>query len=205
MGVTRFLPVLLLMLAGVGHAKEPAVFKRILVDAEVDWTTGTITAQAGAAADIRMPDPTAARPGAERRARAAAAEKLRVAARALGQGKTADDKSVLAKATVSRTEYQSNGGVVLWLSLRFSDLVPGKPAPIALRVASMPFAFAPVVAGAGKTATLGYATYRPASGCPKDAVAARSGGDGKLALADGKLVDSLAGAAVVIYLGKPQP
>jgi len=61
------------------------------------------------------------------------------------------------------------------------------------------------VAGAGKTATLGYATYRPASGCPKDAVAARSGGDGKLALADGKLVDSLAGAAVVIYLGKPQP
>ena len=57
MGVTRFLPVLLLMLAGVGHAKEPATFKQILIDAEVDWTAGTITAQAGAAADIRMPNP----------------------------------------------------------------------------------------------------------------------------------------------------
>ena len=207
MGVTRLLPLYLILLAAVAHAKETASFKRILAGTEIDWSAGIITAQAGAAADIRMPNPNAARPGAERRARAAAEEKVRAALRELGQGGKVDDKAVSDKATVSRTEYQSNGGVVLWLSLRFSDLAPARPAAVSLRVASMPFTFAPVVASAGKSASLGFATYRPASECPKGALPARRDGDGRLALAgsDGKVVDSLAGAAVVIYLEKAQP
>ena len=154
-----------------------------------------------------MPNANAARPGAERRARAAALEKLRAAAGELLRGRKLDEAAGLGRAIVSRTEYQSNGGVVLWLALRFSDLVPAPPAAVSLRVATMPFALAPVVASAGKSATLGFATFRPASEAPKDAVAVRRDGEGRLIVSggDAKLVDSLAGAAVVIYLEKPQP
>ena len=199
------MPLCLLALAASAQAKEPAAFKRAVAGAEVDWSAGIITAQAGAAADIRMPGPSAARPGAERRARAAAEEKLRAALRELGQGKQLEDKA--AQATVSRIEYQSNGGVVLALALRFTDLVSAKPAAASLRVSSMPFVLAPVVVAGGKTAATAFATYRPASDCPKDAPPARRDGAGRLVLsdADAGLVDSLAGRAVVIYLEKPQP
>ena len=208
MGVATILRSLpLLILAGAALASEPGAFRRALAEAEIDWSAGTITAQAGAAADIRMPGPNAARPGAERRARAAAEAKLRAALHEMGQGKKLDDKAALARASISRIEYQSNGGVVLWLAIRFSDLVSAKPATTSLRVANMPLALAPVVTAGGKTATLGVATYRPAADCPQDAVPVRRDGEGRLVLADqdSKLVDSLAGAAVVIYLEKPQP
>jgi hypothetical protein len=71
----------------------------------------------------------------------------------------------------------------------------------------MPFEIAPVVTTGGKVASLGFATYRPVSECPKDALSARRDGNGRLVLSgvDGKQIDSLAGAAVVIYLEKPQP
>src|ERR1700733_4627179 len=49
----------------------------------VDWRAGTLSAAGGAAADLRMPSVDLARPGAERRARAAATAKLRVALGAL--------------------------------------------------------------------------------------------------------------------------
>jgi hypothetical protein len=201
MGVAR----LLLLLAALAQAKEPSSFRRQVVEAEVDWSAGTLTAQAGAAADIRMPNPNAARPGAERRARALAEEKLRAALRQLLPGKQLDDKVGAAKA--SRIEYQSNGGVVLWLTLGFAELAPGKPAPVALRVASMPFALAPLVVAGGKTAALAYVTYKAAAECPKDAIATERDSQGRLVLAgsQAKLIDSLAGAAVVIYLEKPQP
>jgi hypothetical protein len=203
--LTRSLLSLGLVLAALAQAKEPVSFRRQVGEAEVDWSAGTITAQAGAAADLRMPNPNAARPGAERRARAAAEDRLRAALRQLVPGGKLDDRTALAR--VSRTEYQSNGGVVLWLTLAFADLAPGKPAPVALRVASMPFALAPVVVGAGKTAVVAHATYKPAADCPKDAIATERDGQGRLVLAgsQAKLVDSLAGAAVVIYLERPQP
>jgi hypothetical protein len=203
-GVAR---TFLLLCLGAATAPDPARFVRPLGAAEIDWSAGTITAQAGAAADLRMPNPNAARPGALRRARAAAEEKLGAALSALAPGTMPDAKQALLHAEVTRTEYQSNGGVVLWLSLRFSDVAKAKPSPLSLRVASMPFAFAPVVAAGGRTARVGFATFRPAALCPKNAVAARRDGAGRLVLADqdAKLVDSLAGAAVVIYLEKPQP
>jgi hypothetical protein len=202
-------PALLLLWFAALPAQDSASFRRPLGGAEIDWSAGTITAMGGAAADLRMPNPSAARPGAERRARAAAEEKLRVALTALAPASVADAKAAatLLRAKVARTEYQSNGGVVLWLALRFSDVAEAKPSPVVLRVVSMPFAFAPVIAAGGKTATLGFATFRPAAECPKDAVAARRDSEGRLGLAgqDAKLIDSLAGAAVVIYLEKSQP
>jgi len=90
-----------------------------LAGAEVDWSAGTVTASAGAAGDMRMPSPDAARPGAERRARAAAIEKLRAALRALpvrGSERLGDKQvdAALSHASTTRIEYQSNGGVVLW-------------------------------------------------------------------------------------------
>ena len=197
----------MLLLAASALAKEPPSFRRPLAEAEIDWSAGTVTAQAGAAADLRMPNPNAARPGAERRARAAAEEKLRAALRQLAPGKKLDDKAALAGASISRIEYQSNGGVVLWLAVRLADVMAANPAAAALRIASMPFALAPVVAAGGRAATVGLATYRDAADCPKDAVVVKQDGEGRLVLADkdAKLLDSLAGAAVVIYLEKPQP
>jgi hypothetical protein len=205
MGVARFLAACGLLLGALAQAEAPAAFRRQVGEAEVDWSAGTITVSAGAAADPRMPNPNAARPGAERRARRAAEAKLRVALRTLAGEGTLD--SALAQASVARVEHQSNGGVVLWLGLRFADVSPAKPAAVSLRVASMPFAWAPVVSAGGRTAPVGTATYRPAAESPPDAVRVERDGAGRLLLpaTAARLLDSLAGAAVVIYLEKPQP
>jgi hypothetical protein len=206
MGISRLLPLCLFLVAGVSQAAEPSGFVRTVAEAEVDWTRGTVTAQAGAAADMRMPGPNSARPGAERRARATAEAKLMEACKSMG--KILDDKAAKS-STVSRIEYQSDGGVILWLSLQFSELVQAKPAPISLKVAAMPFEVAPwiALAGDGKKVQVGLATYRPSSASPKDAVPVRRNGKGQLELPAGqaKNVDSLAGAAVVIYLEKAPP
>jgi hypothetical protein len=71
----------------------------------------------------------------------------------------------------------------------------------------MPFAFAPTLASGGREAPLAFATYRPASECPKDAVGIKYASKGRLELGagDARLFDSLAGAAVVIYLEQSQP
>jgi hypothetical protein len=207
MGVARLLPMLLLVLSALAQAAEPAAFKRTVAGTEVDWSAGTVTAQAGAAAGIRMPGPNAARPGAQRRARAVAEAKLLTALGELGFDKPSRDKTVQAHAAISRIEYQSDGGVVLWLSIRFSDLAPARAAPRALRTASMPFEIAPTMATGGKAARAAVATYRPASECPKDAILVRRDEKGRLVLpaAPTDLIDSLAGSAVVIYLVKAQP
>lgn len=201
MGIARRLPFLLLLVPLLAFGKETAAFKRTVAGAEVDWSAGTLTAQAGAAADLRMPGPNSARPGAERRARALAEERLRAALSVIAHGKKLDEKQAVARATVGRIEYQSDGGVVLWLVLRFSDVVPAKPATMALRVARMPFELAPVIAGAGAPIELGFATYRAATESPREAVRAEVDGKGRLRLpASAGGADSLAGAAVVIYL-----
>jgi hypothetical protein len=207
MGVIRQLPLLLVLLVGAAQAKEPAAFKRAVAGAEVDWSAGTITAQAGSAADSRMPGPNAARPGAERRARAAAEEKLRAALRTLGLGKTADDQAAIKNAATSRIEYQSDGGVVLWLGLRFPDIVPAKQASTALKVATTPFEIAPTIAAGEKEVRVARATYQPMSSAPKDAVSVRCDEKGRLVLPAGRanVVESLAGTAVVIYLEAAQP
>jgi hypothetical protein len=205
MGVVRLLPILLLVATAATQAAEPTAFKRSVAGTEVDWSAGVITAQAGSAADIRMPGPNAARPGAERRARAAAEAKLQAALHELGLDKSIKDKAVLEHAAVSKVEYQSNGGVVLWLGIRFTDLIPVKAAPKALKVASMPFEIVPTLVAGGKEARVASATYRPASACPKDATPVRRDEKGRLVLPSSDLIDSLAGSAVVIYLEKAPP
>ena len=204
MGVARLLQLFLLALAAVAQAAEPATFKRDVAGVEVDWSEGILTAQAGAAADLRMPGPNAARPGAERRARAAAEKKLHAALHALG---LPDNNGALEHATVSRIEYQSNGGVVLWLSIRFADLAAAQGRPWSLKIATMPFAFAPTIVADGKEVRVARATYRKAWDCPKDAVLVRRDEQGRLVLqtARKESVDSLAGSSVVIYLEKAQP
>jgi len=199
--------MLWLALTAAAQAAEPAGYKRMVAGAEVDWSAGIMTAQAGSAADIRMPGPNAARPGAERRARAMAEEKLSAALSELGLDKAIRDKTRLQHAAVSRIEYQSNGGVVLWLTLRLFDLIPATAAPRAFKLASMPFDIAPTLVAGGKEARAAIATYRPAAGCPKDALSVRRDEKGRLVLpaASADLIDSLAGSAVVIYLEKAQP
>ena len=205
MGVVRRLPLFLVLLTAVAQAKQPAAFKRVVAGAEVDWSQGILIAQAGAAADLRMPSPNAARPGAERLARAAAEKKLRAAMRELGLDTQAD--SATERAVVSQIEYQSNGGVILWLSLQVSDLVTIPAQPRSLKIASMPFEIAPTIVAGGKEARVGLATYRAAIDCPKDALTVARDEKGRLALpaARKELIDSFAGAAVVIYLEKVQP
>jgi hypothetical protein len=176
----------------------------MVAGAEVDWTAGTITAQAGAAADMRMPGPSAARPGAERRARKVAEDRLRAAVGILAGATNADQ--AVKRATIARTEYQSDGGVMLWMTLRFSDAVPAKPATVLLKVAAMPFELSPAIVAPGREARLGFATYRAGADCPKDAVRVQRDDRGRLILpAAAGGVDSLAGAAVTICIDKVQP
>jgi hypothetical protein len=204
MGIAHlFLPMLLLV-PGLASGKESAAFKRAVAGTEVDWTAGTITAQAGSAAGLRVPGPGAARPGAERRAREAAEEKLRAAVGILATGKTALD--AIKQATVSRIEYQSDGGVVLWLMLRFSDVAPAKPATVPLKVAAMPFELTPAIVSSGREARVGFATYRALADCPKDAIRIHRDDRGRLAIpASAGGVEALAGAAVSICIEKVQP
>jgi hypothetical protein len=205
MGVVRLLLVVLLA-AGSAHAREPSTWKRTVAGAEVDWSAGTITAEGGAAADMHMPGPNAARPGAERRARAAAAARLQAALHELGLDKESE-KLVAEHATVSRTEYQSNGGVVLWLAVKFSDVAVGKAAPRPLRVSTAPFKLAPTIVAAEKSVRAANATYHATADCPADAIAVKRNDKGHLVLppSEAGLIDSFAGASVVVYVEKPEP
>jgi hypothetical protein len=206
MGVVRQLLLVVLLAAGSAHARESGAWRRTVAGAEVDWNAGTITAEGGAAADLRMPGPNSARPGAERAARTAAATKLRAALRELGLDQDAE-KGAVEHATVSRIEYQSNGGVVLWLAVAFSDLAVGKAAPKPLRASAVPFKLAPTIAAGGRSARAASATYHAAADCPTDAIAVKRNDKGHLVLpsAEAGLIDSFAGAAVVIYVEKPEP
>ena len=184
---------LLLLTAGLARADDKLV--RPLGDSEVDWAAGTITAHGGAAADLRVPSADVARPGAERRARAAALAKLRAALQAmpLGTGKlsAAALEAALGRAHAASVDYQSNGGVLLTMSLAFgevsppqekTDKTPKTPSPDggaetarkvpeqALSVASMPFELAPRVAAGEREAALSWAVYR--TGAPPAGVEA---------------------------------
>ena len=232
--------VVVLVLAVLTHAQvaTAASLVRQLAGVDVDWSAGTVTASAGAAADMRMPSPDAARPGAERRARAAAVEKLRAALRVLpvrGKERLGEKQvdAALARASTTRIEYQSNGGVVLWVQVRFEDLVenasttpfggfgtdspPHQPprtsrAPVAatgsvvLAVGAMPLELAPSLLADGKEIVLGRVRYHQGP-APADAIGVRRDDKGRLVLPKGSesALDQLAGGPVVIYLQKVLP
>jgi hypothetical protein len=213
----------LLVLLGGARADDKLV--RPLGDSEIDWGAGTISARGGAAADLRMPTAEIARPGAERRARAAALAKLRASLQALplhpgGKLSAAELEAALGRAHPASVDYQSNGGVLLTMSLAFGDIVPpkekekagGPDAGVeptrkvpeqALSVPSMPFELAPRVVAGEREAALSWAVYR--TGAPPagvEAIAVKSDAKGRLALPRGeaKALQKLAGAPVVIYV-----
>ncbi len=210
----------LLPSATPARAGTPVSLVRRLAGAEVDWSAGTVTASAGAAADMRMPSPDAARPGAERRARAAAMEKLRVALRALpvrGNERLGEKQvdAALVHASTTRIEYQSNGGVVLWVGVRFEELVgsashapvaAAATEPVALAVAAMPLELAPLLVGGGKEIVAGHVRYQHGPP-PAGAIAVRRDDRGRLVLPTGSeaTLAALAGGPVVIYLQKVLP
>ncbi|HEX3696013.1 MAG TPA: hypothetical protein VH374_11545 [Polyangia bacterium] len=206
---------------GVGLAAAGAESPAALVDKRggvtIDWATGTVAAQAGAAADLRMPSADLARPGAERRARASALEKLRTALSTLplGGDRTLPSDAVeraLAKARVGALDYQSNGGVLVRLEVRFADWLAPASSPVestetpsaTIVVSNSHLAASPVAKVGKHEVIVGAATYHlgipPAS---VRAISARADRAGRLSmLGDEKLAQKLAGALVVIYVEK---
>jgi hypothetical protein len=194
-----------------GAQARPDGLVRPVGGAEVDWSEGAVTASAGAAADMRMPSPDVARPGAERRAKAAVLEKLRTALKSLpvNPGEKLDASAIenaLAHVQITRREYQSNGGVVLWAVVHFADLATaGKPAPaLVLSVPNMPFELAPQLNSGGKQARVAYATYR-SSKPDGDVISVQRDKKGHLVLPKETQLDQFVDAPVVIYVHKAAP
>lgn len=144
----------------------------------IDWRAGTLAASGGAAADLRMPSVDLARPGAERRARAAAVGKLRAALAALptGGGRKLDPDRVdraLGRARATDTQYQSNGGAVVRMEVRFADWLEDPAAqPTVLSVREVHLGASPKALVGGQEIALGAATYR--TGVPPADAGARS-------------------------------
>jgi hypothetical protein len=176
----------------------------------VDWRAGTLSATGGAAADLRMPSVDLARPGAERRARAAATAKLRVALGALpaGGGHKLDPDRIdraLNKARTMDVQYQSNGGAVIRMEVGFADWLedPGAPTT-ALTVHEAHLVAAPRALVGAREISLGAATYRLGQP-PADAGAraARIDHSGRLLIDGGAdLAAKLARGVALIYVQK---
>jgi hypothetical protein len=176
----------------------------------LDWRAGTLSASGGAAADLRMPSVDLARPGAERRARAAALAKLRGALTTLpaGGGQTLDPQRIdraLGRARVADVQYQSNGGAVIRMEVGFADWLedPGA-STTALAVHEAHLGAAPKAVVGGREISLGAATYRTGA-APADAHArtARLDHSGRLVIeGDAELAAKLAHGVALIYVQK---
>jgi hypothetical protein len=106
-----------------------------------------------------------------------------------------------------RIEYQSNGGVVLWLQVRFNELGGAARAPVAfLSVAAMPLELAPLAVVGGKEMVVRQVRYRQGP-APADAIGVRRDDQGRLVLPKSSeaMLDRLADEPVVIYLEKVLP
>lgn len=119
--------VVLVYGAPVHAATDPLVQEE--QGAVVNWRKGVVSATAGAAPEHRMPSADVARPGAERRARAAARARIGQVLRQLplGGGRHLDDQAItraLDRARVVDVDYQSNGGVVVTLEVPFGAWAP---------------------------------------------------------------------------------
>jgi hypothetical protein len=174
-----------------------------------------LTAAGGAAADLAMPSVDLARPGATRRATAAAQAKLRAALAELpvGAGKLgpAEVARALGRTRTIDVQYQSNGGAVVRVEARFGDWLesPIPADPVAtLTVPAMRLQAAPAVriGGGGKDVPVGSALYRlGAPPAAAHALAARVEGTGRLVVeGDPGLADKLAHGSLLIYVQKVQ-
>jgi hypothetical protein len=200
--------------AAVASAEPASPASSDLIDTHegvtIDWRAGTVSASGGAAADLRMPSVDLARPGAERRARAAATAKLRTALGALaaGGGHKLDPDRIdraLNRARSVDVQYQSNGGAVIRMEVRFADWLENPDAPTtALSVRDAHLAAAPRAVVGGQEISLGAATYRV--GSPPAEVGARTARvdhSGRLVVeGGGELAAKLARGVALIYVQK---
>jgi hypothetical protein len=176
----------------------------------IDWRAGTLTATGGAAADLRMPSVDLARPGAERRARAAALARLRGALAALpaGGGRKLDPDRIdraLGRARAKDVQYQSNGGAVVRMEVGFTDWLDDPAAgPTVVSVREARLAASPRAVVGGQEIAVGAASYRTGAP-PADAGARAAKADhaGRLVIEGGsELAAKLARGAALIYVQK---
>jgi len=213
-GNSRAFALAALIVAAVAPARvvaDSTPLRDALAGADVSWDKGTLVVSAGAAADLRMPNVDQARPGAERRALATGQAKLRAALAALplGQGHRltpAEIDRAVGRAKSVDVQYQSNGGAVVRVELKFGDWLetpPELPGALTLAVKSMRLGAAPTARVGGRDVRIGAATYVMGDAAQKNVVDAKVDKEGRLALAgDAALVDKLARGAVLIYVGK---
>jgi hypothetical protein len=206
--------------ARADHAAD--ALKQTLAGAAVDWEVGTISATGGAAADLRMPTVDLSRPGAQRRAHTAAVAKLRAALTTLPLGSgnkltAAEIERAVGRARDVDVQYQSNGGAIVRVEIRFGDWLeaPSAPDGFAVAVASMHLSAAPTARVGKRDVRVGAAVYRVAEGKGAKNAGGNVGGaavadgrvdkDGRLVLSgDAQLPDRLARGQVIIYVGKLQ-
>jgi hypothetical protein len=199
--------------AGAARADRGDALKQTLAGAAVDWEAGTIAATGGAAADLRMPSVDLSRPGAQRRAHAAAVAKLRAALATLPLGSgnkltAAEVDRAVERARDVDVQYQSNGGAIVRVEVRFGDWLetPSAADGFAVAVQSMRLGAAPTARIGKRDVRVGAAVYRVADGkSAKNVADGKVDKDGRLVLAgDAALPDRLARGQVIIYVGKLQ-
>jgi len=200
--------------AGAARAdRGGGALKETRAGAEIDWEAGTIAATAGAAGDLRMPSVDLSRPGAQRRAQASAVAKLRAALTSLPLGAggklTAPEiDRAVGRARPVDIQYQSNGGAVVRVEIRFGDWLeaPNPAVALELDVPTSHLAAAPTARIGKRDVRVGAAVYRMAEGKgDKKRPDAKVDKDGRLVLAgDADLADKLARGLVMIYVGKLQ-
>jgi hypothetical protein len=195
---------------------SPAALVESRDGVEIDWGAGTLTASGGAAADLHLPGADLARPGAVRRAEAAARARLEraLAALPLGGERTlspADVARALARARTTATEYQSNGGAVVRVTARFIDWLEPAPAaeapPVAtFAVPAMRLVAAPLAKVGDVKGSVGAAVYRlGAPPAAAKAIVAKVDHAGRLVLEaqpGGPSAKTLTASAALIYVGK---
>jgi hypothetical protein len=209
----------ILLVAGAARAEDAAPLVEHRDGVEIDWSAGTVTATAGAAADLHMPSADVARAGALRRAEAGARARLERALAELpaGAGRKLDGASLsraLGRAQVTGTDYQSNGGAFVHVTARFADWLDARDAApvIVLATPAMRLGAAPIARlesephAEPRDVPVGAAIYRLGA-APADAKAARAKIDhaGRVVFSsrhDAKLGDRLAKGTALIYVGK---
>ena len=170
-----------------------------------------------------MPSVDLSRPGAQRRAQAAAVAKLRAAlvSLPLGSGNKLTNPEIeraLGRARAVDVQYQSNGGAIVRVEIRFGDWLeaPNAQASAQSKTESFAVAVPSIHLGAAPTARIGKrdvrvgaAVYRITGGkvdkVDKNVADAKVDKDGRLVLSgDAQLPDKLARGQVMIYVGKLQ-
>jgi len=213
--IALFAVVAIASAAGAARADHAvAALKETRAGADIDWAAGTVVASGGAAADLRMPSVDLARPGAQRRAQAGAVAKLRAALAdlPLGAGKKLTAPEIdraIGRSRAADVQYQSNGGAIARMELRFGDwLEPPNAAEVCMAVAvpSMRLGAAPTARIAGRDVRVAAAHYAMKdAGMVKNVVDARVDKEGRVVLeGDAKLADRLARCVVLIYVAKVQ-